>query len=461
MTDDSTLSPHRILLVDDEPQVLSAIGTLLSTQGHEIVEAGNGEEGLQALAENSCDLVVTDVIMPRMDGLAMIRSLRKTNPDTPVIVLTAHGSIDMAVTAMKLGATDYLTKPFDTQELLLRVSRALRERDLSSEVRSLRKKVATRQRKSDIIIGTSAGIREVVQKVGMVAKSDVSVIIYGESGTGKEIAARTIHRFSHRENRPFVAVNCAALPETLLENELFGHVKGAYTGAHTSQKGLFEEADGGTLFLDEIGEIPPAFQVKLLQVLQSYEFKRVGGTKTIKVDVRVVFATNRDLARSMREGTFREDLFYRINVVPIVVPPLRERKEDIPLLVNHFLQTFAEELGKSVDGYSPEAMRKLMSYDWPGNVRELQNKIKQSIVTATGPLVGPDDIWLEATETTTSSVNIERSFADLKRETIDHFERSYLEALLPSCGGNVSEAARRSGMHRKNLYLLLKKHGLH
>ena len=451
---------HHILLVDDEPQVRDAIGTLLSSQGYEVHKACDGEEALRVLASHGCDLVITDVIMPRMDGMALLQEIHQKDPDMPAIVLTAHGSIEMAVTAMKEGASDYLTKPFSTQELLLRVERALRERDLSSEVRTLRKRVATNRRKSDIIIGTSQGIRQVLQKIDMVAKSDVSVIVYGESGTGKEIVARTIHRFSHRQGKQFVMVNCAALPETLLENELFGHVKGAYTGAHTNQKGLFEEADGGTLFLDEIGEIPPSMQVKLLQVLQSYEFKRVGGTKTIRVDLRTMFATNRDLSRLMRDGGFREDLFYRINVVPIMVPPLRERKDDIPLLMNHFVALFSEELGKRVEGYTPEATRKLMAYDWPGNVRELQNKIKQSMVTATSTLVTPDDIWLEAPESTGRSVDITRGFADQKRDLVDGFERAYLEKLLANCAGNLSEAARRSGMHRKNLYLLMKKHGV-
>ncbi|MFN8176305.1 MAG: sigma-54 dependent transcriptional regulator [bacterium] len=450
----------RILLADDDPQLLEAIGTLLASHGYDVVSARDGEEALESFGRGPYDLLLTDVIMPRMDGLALIKEVKARDAEMPVIILTAHGSIEMAVTAMKLGATDYLTKPFAAQELMLRIERAMRERKLSSEIRSLRKRMAGRMRKSDIIIGVSPGMREVVQKVGMVTKSDVSVIVYGESGTGKEIVARTIHKYSNRADKPFVTVNCAALPEALLENELFGHVKGAYTGAHTNQKGLFEEAEGGTLFLDEIGEIPPSIQVKLLQVLQSYEFKRVGGTKTIKVDVRTLFATNKDLAKSLKDGTFREDLFYRINVVPIVIPPLRERKDDIPLLVNHFLELFTEELGKKVEGYTADAMKRLMTYDWPGNVRQLQNKIKQSIVTTTHRLVTPEDIWLDVVETPVRDVDVSRPYADLKREMVDDFERVYLGKLLAGCAGNLSEAARRSGMHRKNLYVLMKKHGL-
>ncbi len=445
----------RVLLADDDGQIREAIATLLSSQGYEVMAAGDGEEAWTRYCAGSPNLVLTDVVMPKLDGIALMERIRERDPDIPILLLTAHGTVDMAITAMRLGAADFITKPFAVKDLLGRIRKSLASRRGSAEERT-----ALSRRKSDIIIGVSPGIRKVIDEVGMVAKSDVSVIIYGESGTGKEIAARTIHRFSSRKAGPFVTINCAALPENLLENELFGHVKGAYTGAHISRKGLFEEASGGTLFLDEIGEIPPSIQVKLLHVLQSHEFKRVGDTKTLHVDLRTIFATNRDLTQLMRAGTFREDLFYRINVVPITIPPLRERNEDIPLLVNHFLRLFSAELGKQVEGFTAEAMQKLMRYDWPGNIRELQNKIKQGIVTATDSLVTERDILLAEGTMAQRQVDLAQPFAKLKRKVIAAFESDYLEALLKSCDGNISKAARRAGMHRKNLYLLLKKHGL-
>jgi len=445
----------RVLLVDDDGQIREAIATLLSSQGYEVMAAGDGEEAWTRFCAGAPNLVLTDVVMPKLDGIALMERIRERDPDIPILLLTAHGTVDMAITAMRLGAADFITKPFAVKDLLGRIRKSLGSQRGKGE-----EQAALARRKSDIIIGTSPGIRKVIDEVGMVAKSDVSAIIYGESGTGKEIAARTIHRFSPRREKPFITINCAALPETLLENELFGHVKGAYTGAHVSRKGLFEEANGGTLFLDEIGEIPPSIQVKLLHVLQSHEFKRVGDTKTIHVDLRTIFATNRDLRQLMQAETFREDLFYRINVVPITVPPLRERKEDIPLLVNHFMRLFPSELGKQIEGFTAEAMQKLMRYDWPGNVRELQNKIKQGIVTATDNLVTPRDILLPEETLEQRQVNIEQPFSEQKRKVIADSERTYLEALLRSCGHNVSKAARLGGMHRKNLYLLLRKHGL-
>jgi two-component system response regulator GlrR len=381
----------------------------------------------------------------------LARSISQFNPDIPVIIMTAYGEVGEAVKLMQDGVFHYVTKPFDVEELMGRIRKALDKHRTTTEVKQVRNRIMNR-RKSDYIVGACPKVEELLTQISIVAQNDVPVIIYGESGTGKELVARAIHYTGKRADRPFIVENCGAIPENLIENELFGHVKGAYTDARTDQKGLFEEAHGGTLFLDEIGELPLALQVKFLRVLQDGEFKRIGSTKPIKVDVRVIAATNKDLIQAIAEKTFREDLFYRLNVIPIHIPPLRERKEDIPLLINHFLQEFNKELGKGVEGFSPAAIQKMMTYQWPGNVRELKNKVKQAMVLTRNNVITAEDLFFHVPV----SSNKFQSFKEAKRE----FEKEYISQVLRICQGNISQAARLAKKDRKDFYDVMKKYGI-
>jgi two-component system response regulator GlrR len=349
------------------------------------------------------------------------------------------------------GVYHYVTKPFDVEDLVHRVNKAIERQKTHSEVKQVRNKIQSR-RKSDYIVGASPKIEELLTQISIVAQNDVPVIIYGESGTGKELVARAIHYTGRRADKPFIVENCGAIPENLIENELFGHVKGAYTDARTDQKGLFEEAHLGTLFLDEIGELPLSLQVKFLRVLQDGEFKRIGSTRPIKVDVRVIAATNKDLIQAIAEKTFREDLFYRLNVIPMHIPPLRERKEDIPLLINHFLAEFNKELGKNVEGFSPAAIQKMMTYQWPGNVRELKNKVKQAMVLTRNNVIGAEDLFFHVPVAS----NKFQSFREAKRE----FEKEYISQVLRISQGNISQAARLAKKDRKDFYDVMKKYNI-
>jgi DNA-binding NtrC family response regulator len=363
----------------------------------------------------------------------------------------------VAVEAMRFGAFDFISKPLNRAELRIRVERALRDKTThdGKEGNGDRKR---RPRKSDVIIGGARWIKDLYERISMVAPTDVTVAISGESGTGKELVARTVHNLSQRFEAPFVVVNCAAIPENLLEDELFGHVRGAFTDANKDRQGLFAAADGGTLFLDEIGEMSLALQAKLLRVLQSQEFRRIGDDHDTRVDVRVVTATNRDLERAVAGGTFRQDLFYRINVFPIEMLPLRERREDIPLLAHHFLLKHRGKVGKKVEGFTPAALDKLMAYDYPGNIRELENKIHHALVLATGEFIGPDDVPMGAKLVPNiPEIDLSRSFRDLKREVVDVFEAEYTRKLLEAHQGNLAAASRQAGMDRKNLWSMAKK----
>jgi DNA-binding NtrC family response regulator len=374
-----------------------------------------------------------------------------------VIIMSGREPGDVAVEAMRLGAFDFISKPLSRAELRLRVERAMRDRR-SAAVTDPSKR---RPRKSDVIIGGGGWIKGLYERIAMVAPTDVTVAISGESGTGKELVARTVHNLSPRYESPFVVVNCAAIPESLLEDELFGHVKGAFTDATRDREGLFAAADGGTLFLDEIGEMMPALQAKLLRVLQSQEFRRIGDDRDLRVDVRLITATNRDLEKAVSTGAFRQDLYYRINVFPLTLPPLRDRREDIALLAHHFLLKHRDKVGKRVEGFTPGAMDKLLAYHWPGNVRELENKVHHALVLAQGERIRPDEVQLDVSvPTATPQVDVSRPFRDVKREVVEGFEREYTRELLRRHRGNLAAAARQAGMDRKNLWALVKKYAI-
>ena len=444
----------RILVVDDEAPQLEILRLILGSEGYDVVTAASGRSALAALRRQPFEVVLTDLKMPDQSGIALLEGILREQPGTCVVLMTAHGSIDSAVEAMRQGAFDYLTKPLDRAVLLLVVSRAVERARLVSENRRLREELRGRFRVENLV-GAHGSMQEVFRIVHKVARSRSTVLIYGESGTGKELVARAIHVTSDRRDRPFVGVNVAALPETILEAELFGYEKGAFTGADARKVGLFEHASGSTLFLDEVGELKRDLQVKLLRTLQEREVLRVGGTEPVPVDVRVVAATNRDLEREVREGRFREDLFYRLNVIPIALPPLRERRTDIPLLVDHFLAKHAEPgRARAID---PEALEALVAYSWPGNVRELESVVERTLLLADGDVVRLDDLPPAVRMRSRAlagglPIDIPDEGLDL-----DGLERSLIVRALEKSGGNVSRAARLLGLSRRTLQYRLEK----
>ncbi|MHB8160442.1 MAG: sigma-54-dependent transcriptional regulator [Thermoleophilia bacterium] len=444
--------PSSILIVDDEKNMRFVIGRALSSAGHDIREATSGEDALKAFEEAIPDLIILDQRMPGMGGLATLTEIKKDHPDLPVIVLTAHGNVESAVQAMKAGATEYLTKPFDVAELQLTVARALKVGNLVREVDYLRGELE-RDYDTSGIVGESLLIKNVLETVSRVAASDANVMVYGESGTGKELIARALHEQSNRSRNPFIQLSCAALPETLLESELFGYEKGAFTGAAGSKPGRFELADSGTLFLDEIGDISLTVQVKLLRVLEQMSFERLGGSKTLSVDIRLIGATNRDLPSMVKEGEFREDLFYRLNVIPITLPPLRERRGDIKLLAQHFLSRF------STDKQLPaEAQKLLDDYHWPGNVRELQNTIERATILGRGKTIGPDDLPAEIRQGVSLSSDAIRLPAE--GVALEKVERELIAQALERTIGNRTKAAELLGISRHTLLYRIGKYGL-
>jgi two-component system response regulator GlrR len=442
----------RILVVDDDRNLVELIRMRLETAGYDVVTAFDEEEALMKAPEHVVDLSIVDLQLVRKDGISLMEELHLVNPHMPVLILTAHGSIETAVEAMKRGAFSYLTKPFESRDLLLQIEKALENSRLSSEVERLKGLVEQSYAPTNVVT-RSEKMRNVLEAVSRIAKAESTVLLLGESGTGKDLVARLIHLAGARGDRPFVAVNCAALPEGLLESTLFGHEKGAFSGAFRAAKGLFVQADGGTIFLDEIGDMPLSIQAKVLRVLQERCFYPVGSEKLTEVNVRVIAATNKDLDEQVKRGLFREDLYYRVHVIPIQLPPLRERKEDIPALVDHFLDEFVKQTGKEIKGFTPQAMQKLMFYDWPGNVRELKNAIEYAVAMSDNDRITEDLIL------STKGLVIEEKLQPLK-EARDAFEKTYLTYLLQTTGGNVSEAARLAGKYRADLYVLLRKHGL-
>ncbi|MBP9020418.1 MAG: sigma-54-dependent Fis family transcriptional regulator [Syntrophobacterales bacterium] len=428
----------------------------LVKEGYTVEEAESGEKGVAAVKAGHFDLLLLDYKMPGMNGLEVLEEVKKINPDVDVIMMTAFGTIDTAVRAMKSGAVDYVTKPVDLDELLIHLTRLSERRTLLRENEILRQELRAKGVTSDQIIFTSPAMANLVNMAGRVAASRATVLIQGESGTGKELLARLIHNLSPRSEKPMIAVNCGAIPETLLEAELFGHEKGAFTGATGRRIGRFEEADGSTLFLDEVGEIPPPVQVKLLRFLQEREFQRLGGNQTIRADVRVISATNRDLEARIREGAFREDLFYRLNVVVMSIPPLRERKADIPLLTEHFLKRYARENGKEIDGLSREAKDLLLKYDYPGNVRELENIIERAVVISRGPVISVEDLPFQERAPGNGT---ERS-GSLMKDSVEALEQRLIEDAMRQVNNNQSRAADLLGISERMLRYKLKKYGL-
>lgn len=442
----------KLLVVDDDRNLLEIIKMRLESMDYEVIAVRDEEAAKQVATEQVFDLAVIDLQLVHQDGIALMEEIHLLNPDLPVIILTAHGSIESAVEAMKRGAYTYLTKPFDARELSLHVDRALENRRLTSEVNRLKNLLAERYDFKNIV-ARSKTMHQILETVSRIAQMDSTVHIHGESGTGKELIARAIHLASPRKDKPFVAINCGALPENLLESELFGHEKGSFTGAIKSTRGLFAKAQQGTLFLDEIGDMPPALQVKLLRVLQERQFYPVGSEHPVSVDVRVIVATNKNLMELVRQDLFREDLFYRIHVIPIELPPLRERREDIPLLAESFLKKFSTQMDKKIKGIAPAALQRLMLHEWPGNVRELENTIEYAVVMTNRDVI-TEDLILPGKAGTAEEVLL--PFKEAK----DAFEKRYLMRLLELNQGNVSSASTMAGRYRADLYALLKKHDI-
>jgi DNA-binding NtrC family response regulator len=443
----------RILVADDEAAQRELVCGFLKKQGFEVIPAASGEEALRLFRQEPVELILTDQRMPNLSGLDLLKAARAVYPEINVIVMTAYGNIETAVEAMKQGADDYLTKPLHLEELRHKIQRICERHQLYAENRELRAALESRHR-IEGIIGDSGQMLEVISLVRRVAASEATTLIRGESGTGKELIAKAIHYAGPRAARPLIRLNCAALPETLLESELFGHEKGAFTGAVATRKGRFELADGGTLFLDEIGDLPIHLQAKLLRVIQEREFERVGSSQTVKVNVRILSATHRNLEALIKAGRFREDLYYRLNVVTIIVPPLRERRQDIPALMDHFLERFAGKNGKTLRGFTHEARQALLRYDYPGNVRELENLIERAVVLTRGDVIGRGDLplTLEESEENGDKENLTAA--------VEGLERRMIKEALTQAGGVQTRAADLLGITERALRYKLKKYGL-
>jgi two-component system nitrogen regulation response regulator NtrX len=449
-----------ILIVDDEAGVRAALAGILSDEGYAVEAVESGEDAVAALEGRRHDLLLLDVWLPRMDGLATLERVRALDPEMPVVVISGHGNIETAVKAVRLGAQDFVEKPLSLEKILLVVKNALRQRKLEAEVRSLKEQVEHRW----VMVGESAAIQQLRDDIARAAPSNGRVLIFGENGTGKELVARNIHAQSLRASGPFVEVNCAAIPEELIESELFGHTRGAFTGAQAAKKGKFELADGGTIFLDEVGDMTLKTQAKVLRVLQEQKLEPVGGTGSVTVDVRVIAATNKNLEEEIRRGAFREDLYFRLNVIPFHVPPLRERRSDVPLLARHFLAVISAEYGKRPKQLAPDALDALMGQPWPGNVRELRNTIERLVIMTTGdrlearhlpaPLLAAAGVAAPAASPPPAA-----TFTSLA-EAREDFEKRYIWRKYQECGGNMSRTAEALQVERSNLYRKMKGYGL-
>jgi two-component system response regulator AtoC/two-component system nitrogen regulation response regulator NtrX len=477
----SPATPARILIVEDERAIQLALSGLFRRQGYEVTVTDSGADALERFKEHGFDLVITDLSLGKgVDGMDVLAASKKARPEVPVVMITAHGSEKVAVEAMKAGAEDYVPKPFDNDEIRMVVQRALDRTRLMREHRLLLERLQ-REYGFESLIGSGGAMKRVFSTIQKVAETDLTVLVRGESGTGKELVAQALHDRSARKSRPFVAVNCAAISRELVESELFGHEKGAFTGADARRVGRFESADGGTIFLDEIGDMPLETQAKVLRVLQEKSFERVGGNQSLKVDVRVVAATHRDLEAEVEKGRYRQDLYYRLKVVEIHIPPLRERLEDIPALVERFLQQLADRLDREKMAVSQDALVRLASYAWPGNVRELRNVVEQTAVLASGSVIEADDVQLpdlgsrlgkadppldpsrsgpmRGTRPTKESA-LSGSFADAKKQMIEDFEKGFILRALRANGGNISRAAESMGMVRQSLQQKIRELGL-
>jgi two-component system nitrogen regulation response regulator NtrX len=444
-----------ILVVDDEPGVRSSVAGVLGDENFDVEAVGSGEACLERVAQRSYDVIVLDIWLPGIDGLTTLQRLKERHVDAQVVIISGHGNIESAVRAIKMGAFDFIEKPLSLEKTVLVIRNALRQRDLETENRALRARVD----RQEIMVGESPAMRHLREQVAMAAPTNGRVLILGENGTGKELVAKTVHQLSRRRGGPFVEVNCAAIPEELIESELFGHARGAFTGAVADKPGRFEQADGGTIFLDEIGDMSLKTQAKVLRVLQEQVMERVGGTQRIKVDVRVLAATNKELPAEIRDGRFREDLYFRLNVIPIFVPPLRDRAEDIPLLAEHFMALMAAEYGKRPKRFASEAMARLQQYQWPGNVRELRNIVERLIIMVTGDTITAQDLAFLGQD---GDAPIEPAPAATGRlaEARDQFERDYILRALAASQGNMSKTAEMLGVERSNLYKKMKSFGI-
>jgi DNA-binding NtrC family response regulator len=449
--------PKRILLIDNDEAVCRMVEAILADGGYAVSAHTRALDAMGGFAPGHCDLVITDIKMPVMNGLDVLQKVKQQDPALPVIMITAHATVDLSIQALRKGAYDFLTKPFEPEELLSRVRNALRQTELIKENRELKEELAAWQ---GSIVGNSPHLLNLLETARKVAIRDIPVLISGESGTGKELVARAIRHYSRRKEGKFVAINCGAIPEALLESELFGHRKGAFTGADRDHKGLIETADGGTLFLDEVGTLPPNVQKTLLRFLQEQEFYRVGETTPIKVDVRVLSATNLDLQVAVQSGAFREDLYYRLNVVHLRLPPLRERRSDIPLLVAHFVKEQNKRFGTHVKGFNREAMEAMVQYDWPGNIRQLSNVVQAAMAIDNSDYIGPavvtQLIGLPGPGATPAGELGKPDYGT----ALAHFEIDYLTRLLQASGGNIEEVAQQAGMNVATVYRKIKKYGL-
>lgn len=452
----------KILVVDDELSMREFLEILLQKEGHEIETAASGEEAVRRLESNAYDLIICDIMMAPGSGMEVLKRARELDPDSMVIMITAYASAENAVEAMKMGAYDYITKPFQVDEIKLVIEKALEKSRLLQENLRLQKEVESKY-VFENLIGASVPMQELFELIRRIAPTRSNVLILGESGTGKELVAKAIHYNSARRNLPLVTVNCGAIPPELLESELFGHLKGSFTGAYSDKKGLLETANQGTVFLDEIGDMPLAIQVKILRAIQEKTFKPVGGLNDVQVDLRVIAASNQDLEQMVKQGSFREDLYYRLNVIQLQIPPLRERKEDIPLLVRHFLRHFSEEIGKPVTGISPEAEKIILAHDWPGNVRELENTIERSVSLSTGDLIGPESLperVLRAKGAAgVSAITLPEQGLELEQLLIE-IERKLIEEALAKTGGVKKRAAELLNISFRSFRYRLEKLGI-
>ena len=446
------MDKEQILVVDDDEGLLHLLKMRLSAEGFAVTSCTTGHEALVEAKKKMFDLAITDLRLRGEDGLDVTEELLRIHPQLPVIILTAHGSIPNAVEAMQRGAFGYLTKPFDDKELKATIEKALSQQRMSKEIQRL-KSLVKELYGLENVVARSPAMQRLFQQIAQVADSDATILLFGETGTGKEVMARVAHTNSRRSKGPFVALNCAAIPEALFESELFGHVRGAFTSAHGAKKGLFQSANGGTIFLDEIGEMPLSMQVKLLRAVQEREVREVGSELSTKIDVRIIAATNKDLGEAVKNGSFRNDLYYRISVVPLFIPPLRDRRDDIPLLAQHFLKISNQRANKDVRGFTPTALHRLMVNPWPGNVRELENAIEKAVVMTRQDMITPDLL---------PSVGVSPD-TPLKplTEAKEEFERTYLKNVLQLTGGNISRAAQFAGRYRADFYKMLRKYGLH
>ena len=450
----------RILLVDDDADIRETMVTLLTMNDYSVTSVADGQSAIEEVKKEKFNIVITDLMMPKMTGIDVIKNLKAIDPDLQCIVITGYATVSTAVDAMKAGAYDYLMKPFNGTEVLMLLKRVMELQDLQAENSQLKRTLHQRYGYENLI-GSSEGIQKVCSLIEKVAETDSTILILGESGTGKELVARTIHYNSPRKNKPLIPINCGAIPETLLESELFGHEKGAFTGASTTRIGRFELADGGTIFLDEIGDMSPTLQVKLLRVLQQREFERVGGVRTIKVDVRIIAATNIDLEHAVHEGKFREDLYYRLNVIPVVIPPLRERADDIPLLMDHFLSHFNKTKKRDIKGFSPASMDILISYPWPGNIRELENLVERLIILKGNGTICPDDLPDKFISHTLNNegalhITLPETGVNLK-DVVEEFENNLILQAMQKAQGVKNKAAQLLSLNRTTLVEKLKK----